>query len=375
MSGESVNKPSTPAETLRRNANTILERWADLATGEIGIAVHQGKLALYNGLPGLLDRIASALENNKPLGVTVASKEHGEQRAKLGEYSLKQVICEYELLRRTVFEVLRSGGPLSDVEEEIILKMMSDCVTEAAVEFARVQEAVREQYIAILSHDLRNPLTAAKAAAEMVLRSPNNLEAVQRLGVRLVESLSRIDRMIQDLLHTHQIRAGRPLRLKIERCNMAKIASEVFEELKMVHGDRFILNCSEDVIGFWSAEGLRRSIENLANNAVKYGSMQCPITISVLQVKDIVQISVHNEGSPIIEQEQASLFKAYKRLSDAQKSGKRGWGLGLVLVKGMAEAHGGNITVHSSAKKGTTFTISLPKDARPYQRGLNHEAA
>ena len=77
---------------------------------------------------------------------------------------------------------------------------------------------------------------------------------------------------------------------------------------------------------------------------------------------------VHNHGSYIPAEEKASLFHAFRRSPAAQQSGKRGWGLGLVLVRGVAEAHGGSIGVESLPAQGTTFLIDIPQDARPFQQ-------
>jgi signal transduction histidine kinase len=76
---------------------------------------------------------------------------------------------------------------------------------------------------------------------------------------------------------------------------------------------------------------------------------------------------VHNEGKPIPTEEQAALFRPFGRAARAVASGQRGWGLGLTLVKGVAEAHGGEVHLESEPGRGTTFTVALPLDARPFQ--------
>jgi signal transduction histidine kinase len=83
---------------------------------------------------------------------------------------------------------------------------------------------------------------------------------------------------------------------------------------------------------------------------------------------------VHNYGSVIAPEDQASIFDSFTRTQDAQTKGQIGWGLGLTLVRGSSEAHGGNVTVESSIPLGTTFTIHLPLDARPYQVGFKPAA-
>jgi signal transduction histidine kinase len=107
--------------------------------------------------------------------------------------------------------------------------------------------------------------------------------------------------------------------------------------------------------------------ENLINNAVKYGSVNELIMFTINKLGNEVEFIVHNEGNPISAEDQASLFKPFSRIASAKNSGKKGWGLGLTLVKGVAEAHGGKVAVKSDKIYGTDFIITLPLDSRPFQ--------
>jgi signal transduction histidine kinase len=100
---------------------------------------------------------------------------------------------------------------------------------------------------------------------------------------------------------------------------------------------------------------------------VKYGTPSRPITVAVLERHGRAILAVHNEGPPIPAEQQETLFRAFQRLSDAAASGQRGWGLGLAQVRAVAEAHGGSIGLDSLPEQGTTFTVDIPLDARPYQ--------
>jgi signal transduction histidine kinase len=88
------------------------------------------------------------------------------------------------------------------------------------------------------------------------------------------------------------------------------------------------------------------------------------VTLRAVATHDRVQISVHNFGEPIAKEDQPTLFKAYRRTTGAQLSGKSGWGLGLTLVQAISEAHGGSVAVESDAVNGTTFTFDLLRDIR-----------
>ena len=98
----------------------------------------------------------------------------------------------------------------------------------------------------------------------------------------------------------------------------------------------------------------------LVNNAFKYGSAETQVTIRASVRGNEATLSVKNEGNPLSEEEQRTLFDPYRRSKSAEEGDQIGWGLGLTLVRGMMEAHGGSVRVTSSLADGTVFTLTLP---------------
>jgi signal transduction histidine kinase len=226
----------------------------------------------------------------------------------------------------------------------------------------------RDEIIAAVSHDLKNPLSTAKLGAELIRRGPATPDMTERLANQILASISRSDKMIVDLLDCQHIQAGKQLPMQMEAYRMNDLVDTVVEEMARLHGDRFIVRAEPDVAGFWSWEGMRRALENLLSNAVKYSAPRSPITICLaVSEGNRMRMSVHNEGAPLSPEEQARVFQPFERGKSAQRSGQRGWGIGLTLVRGIVDAHGGAITVESTAEGGTTFTIRNPMDSRPYQ--------
>jgi signal transduction histidine kinase len=172
--------------------------------------------------------------------------------------------------------------------------------------------------------------------------------------------------MVTDLLDAARVRAGQGLSLRIDECRIDLVAREVIDEIGVARGVRIQLEAAPPLSGFWDGAALTRVLENLVENAIKYGDPSRPITVSIEQLHGRTKLSVHNEGSPIPAEEQETLFAAYRRSDRSQQSGQKGWGLGLALVRGVAEAHGGSVLVDSSEARGTTFSIDIPTDARPY---------
>jgi signal transduction histidine kinase len=146
-----------------------------------------------------------------------------------------------------------------------------------------------------------------------------------------------------------------------------EIVQSAVEQLQSEHGDRFVLTAPEPIMGYFDGEALRRAVANLGANAVKYGTTERAVTITVRGEYGRAFIVVHNHGGYIPAEQQETLFRAFARLPQAQGSEKTGWGLGLAQVRGVAESHGGSIGIDSSPELGTSFTIDIPSDARPFQ--------
>ncbi|WP_437653665.1 ATP-binding protein [Sorangium sp. So ce1182] len=262
-----------------------------------------------------------------------------------------------------VRHLVLSGGAVRDARGEVALAMnLYRDVTQV-----RELEQVREQCMSFITHDLRGSMTAAMYAAEVIGMDRAGYDP-RVLAGRIVRSLSRMDEMIRTLLDVQRIRAGHGIPLLLGACDLVAIAREVIDDLRSFHDQRAVLRGEASVEGIWSQGELRRAIWNLASNALKYGATGAPVVVTVEKTPEHAVVAVHNEGPPIPLEDQAHLFAPFVRTRAAMAGGQRGWGLGLTFVRGCAEAHGGRVTLVSDAKRGTTFTLELPLDARPHRR-------
>jgi signal transduction histidine kinase len=243
------------------------------------------------------------------------------------------------------------------------------------IDLLHAERELRERFVSVLAHDLRGPLSAAKMSSQILIQHPELLDERRDLALKIDRNIDRTDRMIRDLLDANRIRAGERLPLRIDQCDLGAVAREVYEELVATFGERFALRVEHRVVGFWSAEELRRAIWNLAANAIKYGAEDKAITIRVRRTTEGAQASVHNWGTPISPEDQKQLFRPFSRTHKAEAGGQKGWGLGLTLVHGCMVAHGGRVGVESSQQAGTLFTLDLPPDSRPFQGQLDESPA
>lgn len=234
------------------------------------------------------------------------------------------------------------------------------------VERLDAERVVRERFVSLLAHDLRGPLSAASMAAKVLARNPQRLDERRDLALRIDRAMLRADTMIQDLLDANRLRAGHRLTPDLQLCDVAAIAVDVVADLGDGDRQRVALNVPDQLEGVWAPDQLRRAIWNLVTNALKYGSATVPVGVTVRREQGSVVVSVHNRGPPIPAAEQPRLFEPFGRAQGAEVRG-HGWGLGLTLVRGCAEAHGGTLELTSTEEQGTTFTLQLPIDARPFQ--------
>jgi signal transduction histidine kinase len=365
---------SPAARRLLANKDRVMALWEARLRQEVPAAAQESHLILVNTLPVLLDQLAEALSPHHPRGTatqgSTAASEHGGERVRLTHFRLEDLIREYRLLRQTLYMVLEEQEPLSAEERHTLDASLDLALMEACTGYALVQSTFRNQFFATIAHDLRNPLGAAQVMANLILRQPAS-EQVPRWAARIIDNIGRVDRMVQDLLDAMRAQTGARLQLALEECDLVQLVRDVLELLRAEHGERFVLDAPHPVRGHLAPDALRRGIENLLANALKYGAETHPITVSVHQAHGRAVLAVHNHGTHIPAEQQETLFRAFQRLTEAETSGKRGWGLGLAQARAVAEAHGGSIVLDSVPGRGTTFTIDIPLDARPFQRDPN----
>lgn len=355
---------------LLANKERILSLWEERVRSSVPAAKTEPHPILIDTLPALLRQIAQALSPAHPRrtateGSSIA-EEHGGDRARVTRFKLEDVIEEYRVLRGVLFEVLEEAAQLSSHERAVLDASLDESIAKACTAYALVETGLREQLFATIAHDIRGPLSAAKVSVELMLRKPGDVQQ-PRWAARAADAIDRVDRMLRDLLDAMRMQSGGRLIIQLEECDLVDVARQAVENQEAEHGSRFVLVSTHPVRGYFAAEPLRRAMENLVQNAVKYGASERPITVTVRQTHQRAFVMVHNHGGAIPAEQQDMLFRLFQRLPHADSGGKRGWGLGLAQVRGAAEAHGGSVTIDSLPERGTTFTIDIPLDSRSLQ--------
>lgn len=366
-----VQKMSPLGRSIYELKEEILEKWIKIVKTSNQRADKLREPILVNTLPALLENLAEAVSPIFTLRGIEAAKtvadEHGGERARLTTYSPSDIIQEYQALREAIFQILTENNFVFTLQDrEGVNTVIDGIVRRSVTSFELIQFQIREQFIATLTHDLRNPISAANMAAELVTKEMANPTEVESLVQIIRDNLKRANGMIQDLLNATMVSSGERMNLELHPTNMLEIVQKVVQEKQLTHSCSLKIK-GNAINGYWDGGALMRAIENVVMNAIKYGDSTRPMTISLSETHGRAIVAVHNFGAAIPVDEQEGIFQIFRRAKQAKLGKKSGWGLGLALVRGVAESHGGSVAVTSTEQDGTTFIIDIPVDARPFQ--------
>jgi signal transduction histidine kinase len=231
------------------------------------------------------------------------------------------------------------------------------------------QEALRarEDLLAIVSHDLRNPLGVVLASSALLLKSnlpPDKQERARRQVEAIQRAGNRMNRLIRDLLDFASIQAGR-LSVSVRPQDVGAMVSEVLEVMEPLAAPkslRLVAEVAPDLAIRCDHDRVIQLFSNLVGNAVKFTPDGGTITVRAVRDGDIVRFSVVDTGPGISADELPHVFDRYYQ---AQRKNRDGIGLGLSIARGIVEAHGGRIWVESEEGKGCTFFFTLAPATPP----------
>lgn len=233
---------------------------------------------------------------------------------------------------------------------------------QVAQELRRTADFAQE-LLAIVSHDLRNPLSSVMMGAQLVLQLEPGNAKIPTTVRRILSSARRAERLIYDLLDFSQSRAGGGIPIHLRPADLQTVVRGATDDLELVHpGRTFRIAHDGDGFGEWDADRLAQVLSNLLANAVVHGRKDTPIELSTRGDAESVSISIHNANreGPIPEELVPVLFDPFKRGVVRAISSTRSVGLGLYIVNELARGHRGRVDVSSNAS-GTTFTVHLPR--------------
>ncbi|HYO52195.1 MEDS domain-containing protein [Archangium sp.] len=226
----------------------------------------------------------------------------------------------------------------------------------------------RDEFLSVASHELNTPLTSLKLQVQSLSRALARGDGaaltqhkVSGIIERTDRQLRRLSRLVSDLLDVSRIHANK-LTLDLEQVELRELVEDVVDRISgdFTHiGVRLDLVPGPQVVGRWDRSRLEQVVLNLLSNALKYGAGK-PVRVEVTADGDQVHLSVKDQGVGLREEDRARIFERFERAISASEAS--GLGLGLYIAREIVQAHGGYISVESRLGKGSTFTVSLPRD-------------
>ncbi|MGE6527481.1 GAF domain-containing sensor histidine kinase [Pseudomonas sp. NPDC077382] len=233
--------------------------------------------------------------------------------------------------------------------------------TEAALLDAQQTAELREQFIALLGHDLRNPLSSILSGAQLLIRRSKDA-SIAGVAEHMLTATRRASRLVDDVLDFARGRLGNGIPLQNRDCKDLHITlTHIVSEMQSAHPQRAIEADIAPLGGIrCDADRLAQLLSNLLANALVHGATDGRVHVRAAIQNERLSLSVNNQGAPIAPDRLAQLFKPYWREASNTQSGL---GLGLYIANEIAESHGGSMQVTSTAEAGTTFTFSMPTGA------------
>ena len=236
------------------------------------------------------------------------------------------------------------------------------------IEGARRRAEFEQQLIGIVSHDLRNPISAMMMGATLLTRRLPADSPLAAPARRILSSGERAARLIRDLLDFTQARSASGIPIQRNPADIHTVCQQAVDEAAINHPDRALVHRAEgDGAGLWDPDRLAQVLGNLIVNAVSYSPPDSQVLVVSRGLADSVVIEVRNQGPPIAEDMLATLFEPFKR-HERRKDPERSIGLGLFIVRQIVAAHGGAVRAASSDGE-TVFRVELPRSPRPEDPG------
>lgn len=256
-------------------------------------------------------------------------------------------------LGRGLLDLRVQVAPLSD---GMYLMLVTDLSDERRV------DAVRRDFVANVSHELKTPVGALSLLAEAILSAPDDPAAVQRFAERMQSEATRLSNLINDIIDLSRLQSDDPL-THAEEFDAAEVVDQAVEEVRTLAIAQDIEIVESTVTGariLGDRAQVLMAVRNLLANAIAYSPAHTRVAIAMRINDAIIEIDVKDQGLGIPEHDLERIFERFYRVDPARSRGTGGTGLGLAIVKHVCRNHGGECRVWSEVGVGSTFTLRFP---------------
>jgi two-component system sensor histidine kinase SenX3 len=265
--------------------------------------------------------------------------------------------AEMELRRGPVGEEMVSvAARVAPLGADLVLVIVEDR-TEA-----RRVDAIRRDFVANVSHELKTPVGALSLLAEAVAGASDDPEAVRRFAGRMQHEARRLSDLVQELIDLSRLQSADPL-LGAQLVDLEEVVADAVDRCRHQAQDReidLIAGGTPGLAVHGDRTQLVTALRNLIENAISYSPERTRVAIGVRRAGELVELTVTDQGIGIPESDLVRIFERFYRVDPARSRATGGTGLGLSIVKHIAANHGGEVSVWSLEGSGSTFTIRLP---------------
>lgn len=303
--------------------------------------------------------------NDTDVDRNTPANAHGTDRAANG-YTPVQMVSEFRALRASVLRLwaeAQSEFNRANLEEitrfnEAIDQLLAESMTR----YAQDVDRVKDLFLGVLGHDLRNPLGAIMMSATVMMSKEGPDWLHSKTAARILSSGSRMDLLICDLLDFTRSRLGAGIPIARTEIDLEATCRQAVDEIVAFHPRCVVkLTATGPLRGQWDGARVAQALSNLLGNAYQHGSQHVPIEVVLRGEPERVVLAVHNKGPMIPKGHLQDIFNPFRQLDpDHSKSVRGSVGLGLFIVQAIVTAHAGTIEVEST-EHGTTFTMRLPR--------------
>lgn len=368
------------ADFILRHNEAILAEWETFAATLLPAASGMTSLALRNHAKQILEAVAKDLstlqtkeaqsqksKGNAPIRLgaqETAAQTHAVLRARSG-FNINQLAGEYRALRASVLRLWMDSGEIQEIDFDDVIRFneaIDQAVAESIHFFSVEVEQARNLLLGMLGHDMRNPLNTILMTAKY-LAALNAGEMVSDAASRLIRSGASMTALLDDLTDFNRTKLGLGINVVRVDLDLASMFADELEQLRGAHPGRQIeLAIAGDTRGCWDGPRLQQLLRNLVVNAIKYGAADAPIQVVFTGDAEDVTIEVKNSGPPIEKENLDHIFDPLRRGfgQDSVDDSGAGLGLGLYIVREIAQAHGGEVHVRSDDRE-TVFLVRLPR--------------
>ena len=300
--------------------------------------------------------------------IGAAASIHGTLRQQ-GGFELKEVASEFRALRASVLHLWLPLVRNLTEEFSYDITRFNEAIDEALSEsintFSDETARTRDTFLAVLGHDLRDPLSAISVSGEFLKKVKDGSEPIHNAGARIVICSARMGLMINDLLEYARTQLGGHLLLKHHVVDIHRVCQAVVDEARAANPEQaFVLTHAGELIGSFDEARLQQVFANLLGNAARYSEPGQPIEMAIDGQADAIAVKIHNVGPVIPAKSLQTIFEPMVRLEqrpEHSQASSHSVGLGLYIAREITQAHGGTIEATSNKQSGTTFTVLLPR--------------